>query len=100
ARGAQARRAYLGRGPARKRGLLLLHRRAGRVSGLPLRVLVLEDEPADAELELAALAEGGFDCAATLAESRVAFENAFAQGRFDLVLADYRLSGYTGLEAL
>ena len=70
------------------------------MSGLPLRVLVLEDEPEDAELELAVLAEGGFDCASTLAVSRAAFEAAFAPGRLDLVLADYRLPGYTGLEAL
>ena len=70
------------------------------MTGLPLRVLVLEDEPADAELELAALAEGGFECAATLADGRAAFEAAFAPGRFDLVLADYRLPDYTGLEAL
>jgi signal transduction histidine kinase len=70
------------------------------MSGMPLRVLVLEDEPADAELELAALAEGGFECAATLADGRAAFEAAFAPGRFDLVLADYRLPDYTGLEAL
>jgi signal transduction histidine kinase len=70
------------------------------MSGMSLRVLVLEDEPADAELELAALAEGGFECAATLADGRAAFEAAFAPGRFDLVLADYRLPDYTGLEAL
>jgi signal transduction histidine kinase len=70
------------------------------MSGLPLRVLVLEDEPADAELELAALAEGGFDCAVTVADGRAAFEAAFAPGRYDLVLADYRLPDYTGLEAL
>jgi signal transduction histidine kinase len=70
------------------------------MSGLPLRVLILEDEPADAELELAALADGGFDCAATLASGRAAFERAFAPGRFDLVIADYRLPDYTGLEAL
>jgi signal transduction histidine kinase len=70
------------------------------MSGLRLRVLVLEDEPADAELELAALTEGGFECAATLADGRAAFEAAFAPGRFDLVLADYRLPDYTGLEAL
>src|SRR5688500_19364324 len=69
------------------------------MSGLRLRVLLLEDEPADAELELAALAEGGFECAATLADGRSSFEAAFAPGRFDLVLADYRLPDYTGLEA-
>jgi signal transduction histidine kinase len=70
------------------------------MSGVRLRVLVLEDEPADAELELAALTEGGFECAATFANGRAAFEAAFAPGRFDLVLADYRLPDYTGLEAL
>lgn len=70
------------------------------MSGMPLRVLVLEDEPADAELELAALAEGGFECAATLADGRASFEAAFEPGRFDLVLADYRLPDYTGLAAL
>src|SRR3954464_1700478 len=65
-----------------------------------LRVLVLEDEPTDAELTLVALAEGGFRCAPTIAGGRAAFETAFAPGRFDLVLADYSLPGYTGLEAM
>jgi signal transduction histidine kinase len=65
-----------------------------------LRTLVLEDEPTDAELALMALAEGGFRCAPTVAAGRAAFEAAFAPGRFDLVLADYSLPDYTGLEAL
>lgn len=65
-----------------------------------LRVLVLEDEPTDAELTLVALADGGIRSLPTLAAGRAAFEAAFAPGRFDLVLADYSLPGYTGLEAL
>jgi signal transduction histidine kinase len=65
-----------------------------------LRVLILEDEPADAELELAALAEGGFVCDPTVVDGRGAFESAFVPGRFELVIADYRLPDYTGLEAL
>ena len=65
-----------------------------------LRVLVLEDEPTDAELALMALAEGGFRCMPTLAAGRAAFEAAFAPGHFDLVLADYSLPDYTGLEAV
>jgi signal transduction histidine kinase len=65
-----------------------------------LRVLLLEDQPLDAELALRALGEGGFGCAPTLVAGRRAFEEAFAPGRFDLVLADYSLPGYTGLEAL
>ncbi|OGA68932.1 MAG: hypothetical protein A3G81_16280 [Betaproteobacteria bacterium RIFCSPLOWO2_12_FULL_65_14] len=70
------------------------------MSARALQVLVLEDEPADAELELAALADGGFRCAPTFADSRAAFEAAFVPGRYDLVIADYRLPDYTGLEAL
>ena len=69
-------------------------------SGQALRVLVLEDEPADAELALRALREGGYACLPTLVAGRAAFEAAFAAGRFELVLADYSLPGYTGLEAL
>jgi signal transduction histidine kinase len=70
------------------------------MTGEPLRLLILEDEPADAELALFALADGGFHCIPTYAAGRVAFEEGFAPGRFDLVLADYRLPDYTGLEAL
>lgn len=70
------------------------------MSGQALRVLVLEDEPADAELELAALAEGGFRCEPTLVDGRAAFEAAFVPGRYELIIADYRLPDYTGLEAL
>ena len=63
-------------------------------------MLLLEDELTDAELALFALAEGGFRCLPTLAAGRGAFEAAFVAGRFDLVLADYSLPDYTGLEAL
>jgi signal transduction histidine kinase len=66
----------------------------------PLRVLIVEDEPTDAELTLAALADGGFDCTPTVAATRAEFESAFAEGRFDLIVADYHLPDFTGLEAL
>lgn len=70
------------------------------MSGERLRILVLEDQPGDARLALEALVEDGFECAARHAAGRAAFESAFLPGRFDLVLADYRLPDYTGLEAL
>jgi signal transduction histidine kinase len=65
-----------------------------------LRVLIVEDEPTDAELTLAALAEGGFACESKVVGSRAEFESAFAEGGFDLIVADYRLPDFTGLEAL
>lgn len=72
----------------------------GPVTQQSLRVLILEDEPTDAELALIALSEGGFRCTPSLAAGRRAFEAAYAPGRFDLILADYSLPDYTGLEAL
>jgi len=65
-----------------------------------LRVLLLEDSPADAELALAALAAAGLDCAADTAPGREDFERLYAADRYDIVLADYSLPDYTGLDAL
>jgi signal transduction histidine kinase len=65
-----------------------------------LRALVLEDEPTDAELAVLALTEGGYRCMPIIAAGRAAFEAAFAPGQFDVVLADYSLPDYTGLDAL
>lgn len=65
-----------------------------------MRVLVLEDSAADAELALAALAAAGLECEAAVAPGREAFERLLAQGGWDLVLADYSLPAYTGLDAL
>ena len=64
-----------------------------------LRLLLLEDAP-DNALALAALAEAGFACETGLADGGPAFERAFQAGRFDMVIADYHLHGYTGLDAL
>ncbi|HEX5092662.1 MAG TPA: PAS domain S-box protein [Burkholderiales bacterium] len=65
-----------------------------------LRVLLLEDSKADAELSLAALAAARLDCVADIATRREEFERCYAAGRYDVVLADYNLPGYTGLDAL
>jgi len=66
----------------------------------PVRVLLLEDDPVDAELALATLTRAGFDCRSQRVDSREAFESAIAAGGWDAVIADYTLPAFTGTEAL
>lgn len=63
-------------------------------------ILLLEDNPLDAEVVSLLLAEGGIDCDLRVVETRAAFEAALASATFDLILADYALSGFDGLAAL
>jgi len=69
-------------------------------STIPLRLLILENESQDAELTLMELKASGFEVEYTLAKDREEFLSALQNGRFDAILADYRLSSWTGLEAL
>ena len=64
----------------------------------PLQLLVLEDSPEDAELLLATLRRGGVSFQADLVtcEPEIAAKDG---KRYDLVLSDFRLKGWTGLEA-
>jgi signal transduction histidine kinase len=65
----------------------------------PLRILHLEDSPADAELVAAVLDEGGLDCRITRVDAQAAFEQALADGT-DVILADYSLPSFDGAAAL
>lgn len=64
-----------------------------------LRVLHLEDSDLDHELTLAQLRRAGLAVNAQRVESRAEFEAALA-GDWDLVLSDYNLPGFSGLQAL
>ena len=66
----------------------------------PLRLLMLEDSEDDAELELQAIRHAGFDCEMRRVDSRASFQAALDEGPWDLVLADYNLPSFTGLDAL
>ena len=65
----------------------------------PVRVLFVEDRPADVELGFEELRRAGLDVAvdavATLADFRARLEG----GVYDVVLSDYSLEGWTGMEA-
>ncbi len=65
----------------------------------PLRVLFVEDRAADVELSLIELRKAGFDVTADTVESREAFATKLRTGKYDVVLSDYRLPGWTGMDA-
>jgi len=65
-----------------------------------LRILHLEDNPTDSQLVRDQLAHEGIAAEISLVEHREDFVAALEKGKWDLVLADYRLPDFTGLEAL
>ncbi len=66
----------------------------------PLRLLHLEDDPADTELVDATLTEAGLACTAKRVDTRSAFLAALQDGAIDLILADYSIPGFDGMSAL
>ena len=65
-----------------------------------ISILILEDIPEDAVLLERALSSYGISFVSILAQSRDAFIEALDAGTPDLILADYRLPGFSGLDAL
>ena len=64
-----------------------------------LRILMLEDNPVDAELVRNELARAGFDIECEHVETKRDFVER-VEGEYDLILADYHLEGFDGLQAL
>ncbi|MFA4969974.1 MAG: response regulator, partial [Sulfuritalea sp.] len=65
-----------------------------------LKILMLEDEPVDAELAARALSKAGMNFTSRRVDTRQAFIAALQEFRPDLILADYRLPAFDGLAAL
>jgi PAS domain S-box-containing protein/putative nucleotidyltransferase with HDIG domain len=65
-----------------------------------LRVLCLEDSPEDAQLMCELLRGEGLDVRADVVDTRDGFCQALADHAYDLILADYRLPGFSGEDAL
>jgi PAS domain S-box-containing protein len=65
-----------------------------------LRILHLEDDPADAELIQARLAADGVPSETVRVVTRAEFEAALHSRQFDLILADHSLPAFDGLTAL
>jgi PAS domain S-box-containing protein len=66
----------------------------------PLRVLSLEDSPADAELVRRILSQAGYELEMDVATGRARFEELLADGHYDVILADFSLPGFDAPQAL
>jgi signal transduction histidine kinase len=65
-----------------------------------LRALQVEDNALDAELVVRALRRDGFDVTADVVQDEAAFTEALRAHPPEVVLADYNLPNWTGMEAL
>ncbi len=85
-------------------------RDSGRTTAMPdegtgsshhcLRVLFVEDDPKDLELSLMELQRSGFEIRGDVVQDPEEFMRRLRTTNYDIVLSDYRLPGWTGMEAL
>ncbi len=68
--------------------------------GRVLRVLFVEDRVEDAELCLWELKNAGFEVSADVVQTPEEFAEGLRSKTYDIVLADYRLPNWTGLDVL
>jgi signal transduction histidine kinase len=68
--------------------------------GAQLRVLLVEDNAGDAELVLRALRDGGFDPTGDTAQNAETFTERVLQNPYDVILADYSLPSWNGMETV
>lgn len=69
-------------------------------SQLKLRILFAEDVPSDADLAMMTLRREGLEFDYKLVDDRAAFSNALRAFTPDIVISDYSMPGFSGLEAL
>ena len=65
-----------------------------------LAVLLLEDNPVDAELAIRKLKSAGFQITVDGARNAQEFQERAQQKSHDIIIGDYRIPGWTGLEAV
>jgi two-component system, cell cycle sensor histidine kinase and response regulator CckA len=65
-----------------------------------LRILLLEDDPVDVQLVRDMLRALGVAASVHAAASRAEFLQALREGSFDIVLSDYHVPGWDGMQAL
>lgn len=65
-----------------------------------IHLLLIEDSARDAELLLLSLARQGVDCESQRVQSQAGLEAALNERAWDVVVSDYNLPGFDGLQAL
>src|SRR5581483_5715744 len=65
-----------------------------------LRVLILEDNAADAELAVHALRTGGFEPEYDMVQTAEAFTERIRKNTYEVILADYSIPGWNGIETV
>jgi len=65
----------------------------------PLRVLILEDNPRDVELCIQELNKAGLDLQAEAVDTEEGFAAKLHSSVYDLILSDYRIPAWSGVEA-
>ena len=65
----------------------------------PIHILHLEDSAIDHSLVLRSLRQSGLTAQLQRVDNLAAFEQAVQTAEFDLILADYRLGGFTAIDA-
>jgi two-component system, cell cycle sensor histidine kinase and response regulator CckA len=65
-----------------------------------LRILIVEDQPTDAELEQRLLTRAGLDFTAVVVDTRESFLEQLAAFRPEVILSDFSLPGFSGESAL
>ena len=67
---------------------------------IPLNALIVEDNPDDALILVRELRKAGYDVTDEIVETAQGLKKALESKAWDLVLADYSLPGFNGLDAL
>ena len=66
----------------------------------PVRLVLVEDVPTEAEIAVRQLESGGFGCSWQRVDSEAGLRRALAENKPDLILSDFTLPGFDGLAAL
>src|SRR6185436_4035601 len=66
----------------------------------PVRLVLVEDVPTEAEIAVRQLECGGFGCSWQRVDSEAGLRRALAENKPDLILSDFTLPGFDGLAAL